>query len=354
MDGRLNIVSEEKISLPILTDEILVDIAGKILAKDIAKNVDWSYEKLSGGTVGAVFLVKGQALCTDGRVQPWSAVLKVQKFWGRFGDPLSWRREFLMYQSEIFKLLPEGLSVPKCYSLEDKGSEIWLWLEHLTGNHGENLCVADYTQVAHHMGRFQGTITTNLPNETWLSSRYTLVHYAADWGTGAIRWLQVGKERLRQLTAEMEQEIWELWAKRDYYLDLLRTLPCTLTHRDLTPGNVFVSGEKTSVLDWDCAGIGVLGEDMADLLAEALVYYDFDVLQAATLHEAIMAGYTSGLEASGWQGDKEDVRVAMAVHLAMHWCLRIVCCASRTEDPAMLERYRETLKYFLRVVNTTL
>ena len=348
-------MSEDRIQAPVLTGDRLLGIAEQVLAGGVRDVVDWTVEQLNGGTVGAVFIVKGQALCSDGAVHPWSAVLKVQKCWSRPGDPLSWRRELLMYQSGIFDLLPEGLDVPRCYGVEDKGKEILLWLERLTGSHSEGLNTDDYARVAHHMGHFQGSVTARLPAQAWLSSRYTLVHYAADWGTGAMRLLQDDKGRLSQLlTGRLESELWELWARRDAYLDMLRHLPCTLTHRDLTPGNVFVSDERVCILDWDCAGIGVLGEDMADLLAEALVYYDFDVSQAASLYDAITAGYISGLDASGWRGDTTRVRTAMGVHLGMHWCPRIVCCASRTEEPVAHGRYGETLRYFLQLAGRSL
>lgn len=53
--------------------------------------VDYTAERLHGGTIGNVYRMTGSALC-EGEAMPFCVVYKTQKKWERYADPLSWRR----------------------------------------------------------------------------------------------------------------------------------------------------------------------------------------------------------------------------------------------------------------------
>lgn len=80
------------------------------------------------------------------------------------------------------------------------------------------------------------------------------------------------------------------------FLDIVDSLPRTVCHRGYNAGNLFVQrdknmGEQTSVIDWDCTSIGGIGEDIADMIGEALIFYDFDLGEAEDLKESVLAHY---------------------------------------------------------------
>jgi thiamine kinase-like enzyme len=56
--------------------------------------------------------------------------------------------------------------------------------------------------------------------------------------------------------------------RADEIINRIEKLPIVLCHRDFWVANLFNSDGKTIVIDWDTAGWGYLGEDMASLIAD--------------------------------------------------------------------------------------
>jgi len=54
----------------------------------------------------------------------------------------------------------------------------------------------------------------------------------------------------------------------DQIFSRIEKLPIVLCHRDFWVTNIFCSDGKTILIDWDTAGWGYLGEDMASLIAD--------------------------------------------------------------------------------------
>jgi thiamine kinase-like enzyme len=48
----------------------------------------------------------------------------------------------------------------------------------------------------------------------------------------------------------------------------MKLLPVVLCHRDFWIENIFLSDGKIILIDWDCAGWGFMGEDLASLIAD--------------------------------------------------------------------------------------
>lgn len=89
-------------------------------------------------------------------------------------------------------------------------------------------------------------------------------------------------------------------------------LPRTLCHLDFWTKNLIASpGGHTVVLDWSFFGLGALGEDIGNLIPDA-VFDMFLPAQSLPLLETILFdAYVAGLRESGWDGDIRLVRLGM-------------------------------------------
>jgi len=160
----------------------------------------------------------------------------------------------------------------------------------------------------------------------------------------------------RVFPREVVEGLLQLWAERDAFLDLLDKVPRTLCHRDFNAANLFVRGDaeeggQTVAIDWDCAGIGTIGEDIADLVGEALVFFAFDPTQAGKLKETVLSSYLAGLREVGWRGDHQLLRLGYTVNSPLQWCFRIACRAQNTDDREMKDRYIEVQRFMLDLAN---
>ena len=351
---------------PAIKEEILTPIVRDALHDESVDVIEWQCQPIQGGTVGQVYRLKGKgrihphdsSVDTRCELIPWSLILKVQKQWARNGDPECWRREMLLYRSGLFDEHPSSLTVPRCLSLvERKPDEIWLWLEEVTGQTGTQMSLEDYGLAARHLAHLQGRylMDRSLPSYPWLSTRRWVANTVSNWGTGALPWLQSHRPESssdRVFPSEVIHGLLHLWAERDEFLDQLDTVPRTLCHRDFNAANLFVrggagEGGQTTAIDWDCAGIGTIGEDIADLVGEALVFFAFDPTQARVLKETVLSGYLAGLRDVGWRGDPQRLRLGYAVNSPLQWCFRIACRAQDTDDQEMKERYIEVQRFML-------
>lgn len=307
--------------------ETLAPLVRQALGSAAAPISDWYYERLTGGTVASVYRFHG----SRPNAADWSLILKVLHQWARPRDPESWRRELLLYRSGLLDELPEGFGVPRCLGIaEPSPSEIWLWLEEVKGATGEEMSLNDHVQAARRLGQLQARYLTGhpLPAYSWLSTQRGLEYSSGRWGRGALALLQ---ERA-------PDGLLRLWADRDRLLDAFGRLPLTLCHRDFNAGNLFVRDDRVMAIDWDCAGVGMIGEDLADLVCEALVYFGFDLRKAEDLAETTFASYVNGLREGGWLGDPALARTGFAMSSALNWCFRVACRAHDAEDGDLRER----------------
>ncbi len=330
----------------------LTPVVAQALGDKTAAVLDWQQRELQGGTVGEVHLLEGQARTATTASRPWSLVVKIQRPWTRWGDPECWRRELRLYQSDFFATWPPSLHVPTCYkaSQQDDG-EIWLWLETVEGSTGSAMTIDDYSTAARCLAHLQGRYLTDqaLPDEPWLGTRRWLARTLADWGTQAFVWLESSRQQTNGVfPADLIEDTLRLWHQRDDFLDIAESFPRTLCHRDFNPANLFVQGTaRTCAIDWDCAGPGAIGEDIGDLIGEALVFEGFPPAQIGALQESVLTEYHAGLRQTGWQGSYNDILLSFAAHAALQWSFRIPCRAKDEEDPDRLEQYRQAQRYVL-------
>jgi hypothetical protein len=311
-----------------------------------AEVVDWRSEPVAFTAVnplsGGVFRYHGTAM-TDGRVQPWSLIHKVIRLPASAGSaaPLGlsatgfedeasyiyWKREALVYQSGLLADLPEGLTAPRCYVVdEEREDSVHLWLEEIIEAYPEGWPLDRYALAARHLGRLGGMYCARpLPAWLWLSR-----DWLRDW---SVRWASV-TERAAQIETSHHPIVREayapndaarltrLWTARPALLDALVRLPQTLCHRDASRANLIARRrddgmDETVALDWGFTGIGPAGEDLAQLIAGTLWRFAVPLQGATTLDQAAYAGYLDGLHESGWHGDARAVRLACCAASAL-------------------------------------
>ncbi len=295
----------------------------KALSKKLNTSVqsaDYTIETLNGGTLGDVAKVIGEAKTADGKIPygnvPFTVVVKVQKKWERPGDPDSWRREYDLNQTDFGGLLNDALRWPECYLSELNGDKIELWMEYIDGESGENLNLEALKLAAAEWGRFQGRLYAHpekLSGMNCLSDPGRLFRNFEEWHTQTYSYellvsekcrlpgflkqlLKGGKiklcggksfeyacmrseacdipEHLKRMLTELDENKGEVFAR-------LKRLPVVLCHRDFWIENIFVSNGQIRLIDWDGAGLGCLGEDIASLI--------FDDTQTDNLHDYFRA-----------------------------------------------------------------
>ncbi|MFE6078497.1 phosphotransferase family protein [Paenibacillus sp. NPDC057886] len=256
----------------IINFETLIHALSRRFKKDII-SADCQTMPLQGGTVGNVYLVTGIAEAADGEKLSYRIVLKIQKKWERYGDPGSWRREYDLYASDFGATFTDVFRWPTCYLAEINAeeNEFQLWLEYIDGVTGLDLTGDMYEQAALELGRFQGKLyvdqpavlqsLTNLSHVDLMKNTY--LHYRS-W--------PVVYDYIRSEDCEFPQHVQQMLIDIDEHADEILTriekLPIVLCHRDFWVTNLIYADGKIALIDWDTAGWGHLGEDLASLIAD--------------------------------------------------------------------------------------
>jgi thiamine kinase-like enzyme len=61
-----------------------------------------------------------------------------------------------------------------------------------------------------------------------------------------------------------------VWDERETFLSWIERAPRTVCHLDLWPRNVFDDDGATVLIDWAFVGIGAVGEDVGNLVPDAV------------------------------------------------------------------------------------
>ncbi|MGN7384161.1 aminoglycoside phosphotransferase family protein [Paenibacillus sp. SAFN-117] len=254
----------------IVKPEILALALGKMLDKTIIR-ADYQLKELQGGTVGDVWLVTGMVETSDGENLPYKMVWKTQKKFERYGDPESWRREYDLYASDFQKLFFDSFRCPECYHAEINGDEIQLWMEYIDGVSGLNLTSEMYERIAEELGRFQGRLYTERPKVLQNLSNLSKVEFMKNYYLRYRSW-NVLYDYIRSDDCEIPKHLCKMLIDIDNHADeifrRIEKLPIVLCHRDFWVANIFYSDSKIVLIDWDTAGWGYMGEDIASLITD--------------------------------------------------------------------------------------
>jgi thiamine kinase-like enzyme len=136
---------------------------------------------------------------------------------------------------------------------------------------------------------------------------------------------------------------------REWYLGRLARLPPVFSHLDFHPLNLFAVRDRdgtsrTVVIDWQFSGIGALGEDIGNLVLDAVYDFHISARDARRLHDALVDGYVTGLRSAGYSVDPRVVSFAVCAAAAVKysWIPLHLCQALEnargTGQPALLNR----------------
>ncbi|MBU0955938.1 MAG: aminoglycoside phosphotransferase family protein [Spirochaetes bacterium] len=267
----------------------------------------YELEQLSGGTVGEVWLLSGSAALAGGTKIAFQLVLKVQQKWERHGDPDSWRREYDLYVSGLDALFPGKLRWPECYhaAMNEADDEIQLWLEYINGVSGADLPPPAYELAAYELGRFQGTLYASRPTVLNTLVNLSPVDYAERFYKHYRSWDRV-YDYIRSEGCAIPKHLCVMLIALDdsseAVFERIRKLPLVLCHRDFWVENILLQNDTIYLIDWDTAGWGYLGEDVASLLAD-----EADVEHLADNYRRCVPAYYRGfMEFAGISAIEHD------------------------------------------------
>jgi len=271
--------------------ESLALVLSKMFEKMIIR-ADYQLKDLQGGTLGDVQLVTGMVETSDGEELPYKMVWKTQKKWERCGDPDSWRREYDLYTSDFKEVFSDSFRCPECYHAEINGDEIQLWIEYIDGVSGLNLTSKMYEHIAEELGRFQGKLYTERPYALQNLPNLSKVEFTKNYYLRYRSW-NVLYDYIRSEDCEIPKHLCKMLIDLDDNADeifsRIEKLPIVLCHRDFWVANIFYSDSQIVLIDWDTAGWGHMGEDIASLVAD-----EADVAHMIEYYQKCIKAYYKG------------------------------------------------------------
>jgi hypothetical protein len=253
------------------------------------------YEALAlhGGTLGDVHLLTGTAFTADGRSLPFRMVRKTQKRWHRPGDPASWRREYDLAQTDLRRLFTPAFRGPDVYYAECTDDANCLWMEYVEGSSGANLTPEALELAALSLGRFQGRSARQMETLRAIPCLGDAAYAERDFGQWQPETLEY--KRLRgadcPLPGRLQRLLIDTQSQAAEVFTAMHALPQVLCHRDYWTENILINGGNVIVIDWDCAGLGAIGEDIASLIAD-----ETEPGSIGRLAEKLVPAYYRGLQ----------------------------------------------------------
>jgi len=254
-----------------MNPETLKFALSKMLGKTIT-SATHTIEQLQGGTVGNVQLISGIAKTATNET-PYKIVLKIQKQWMRDGDPLSWRREYDLYASELGKSFSAPFRWPTCYhaAMNEAQDETQLWMEYVEGITGNSLTIEMLEAAATELGRYQGRLYAQNPDYLHSITNFGALNAVEDFYRHWKR-KNVEYKYIRELGCEIPKHLCDMLIDIDNRADVIfeniRKLPVVLCHRDFWIANIIKTDNSVVLIDWDTAGWGYLGEDIIQLITD--------------------------------------------------------------------------------------
>jgi hypothetical protein len=270
---------------------------------------------LDGGTVGNVRLISGTAITSEDEKIPFKIVYKSHEKFERSGDPDSWRREYDLYISELDKSFTGAFRWPACYYTEINENKFEIWMEYINAPFGLNLNVDMLEKAALEIGGWQGKIyakpelcenmhnkiknlgdpgflkrnfnqwhTQTLPYEYIISNNCELPEHIKKYYKENKNCINHDKSieynilrtEICDLPQHLKQMLFDVDERQDKIFENFKCLPVVLCQRDYWIQNIFYNNGNIIAIDWDTAGWGYLGEDIAQLVSDDIDFKYFN------------------------------------------------------------------------------
>lgn len=339
-----------------LDTQTLTPLVRAALNISTAEVESWQVSPITqgGASSASLYRITGTAHERDASVA-WSLVVKVIEAAptsvhagnNASDDPTHqyyWKRELLVYQSGLFDQLPAGLAAPRTLQIDELPNAGRIWMEDVREDVGAIWPLDHYGQVARHFGRLAGLYLAERPLPTWpwlLKDQLAWRSARFEWPAFWQHYPTLSQENTlvqRGWSDQLAQDFQRMWQDRDRFVQGLAHLPQTLQHSDAGRKNLFarrVNGEiETVAIDWGCAGIGVIGEELAVLTTQSIYWFcGVRPEQVWELDQIAFDGYLQGLREGGWRGDAVLARLGytLAVTLRTGMGIFIVEWAARDE-----------------------
>ena len=228
-----------------------------------------------------------------------------------------WRREAEVYSSGLNATYSDsGLRGPRTLHVSARDdSTVAIWMEAVQGTPGAQIDDDLIGELSYRLGRAQGAWrAAGRPLPSWASKRFLrdyigskrlgweLLESDDGWSQPLIakcfpKGLREGANRLRR--------------DREWLLAIMEQTPRTCAHLDVWPNNVLVADDGDLVLvDWAFVGDGALGEDVGNLVPDAVFDRFVPAERLSALASVALTRYLDGLGDAGWNGDERLVRLA--------------------------------------------
>lgn len=270
---------------------------------------------------------------------PWSVVVKTlqpasahwsfeeipSEFHAEVLEDLDWRAEPHVYRSGLGAALPPPMRMPEVHAIvEDGPGLVSIWMEDVDD-------VGPWDLPRH--GRTAAALGA-------LGGRWTGEQAADAFGLGGrdIGNLFCGKVLNHDLPMQADDAFWDdpvvaetvdehhrrdLGRLADAIPGLLAAARAAATnacHGDASPDNFREPGDGTIVaLDWSYGHVGVLGSDLAQLLAGRFASGAAGDADPEPVADTVFEGYLDGLDRAGRSVDAAQVRLGFALHLAVRF-----------------------------------
>ena len=262
-------------------------------------------------TLGVVKVSGMAETGTDGAV-PWSAVAKVVDLAGTTIADAQWTRpesEEIVYEEGYFSGDGHKFRPASCYlvSRPERSVRVF-WLEDLTGAEHFPFGVEQLTEMARHLGEWSGThrnipdLKLALPRDLYLT-RWAL----PDIENRYARLRTLDPVTLRKSYGNISLEVLaELRTRLIAQNNRTRTHPHGLAFGDCHGGNLFHLPGETIAIDWATLADEPIGADCGSMIGSMLLRPG--LLEVMRNERALFDCYLEGLEASGWKGERDDIR----------------------------------------------
>jgi len=254
----------------------------------------------------------------------WSIVLKILNRPEQELEPDNvwhWKREFSFAQSRLSKHLPGPVKAPRMYRTEEKADGAWIWMEYVQGSSLAPWTLDEYAFAAQQLGLWNGSYLTgtSLPSENWFT-RQPYRSWLSDMDFNQALQFPLNKKYLHQKTLGRYEQ---LWNERETFFNTLENLPQVFSHFDSQRRNLFIRLNKINqkelvLLDWGQCGVGAIGAELTWLTGFSAALLEWSPTEIARLDGIAFPNYVQGLQAGGWSGEVELVRLGFTSMFAAY------------------------------------